>query len=530
LPGVLRLAPGDHHEAARLLLEAAPDATSEWGTDAVTAALLVLVRGGLAVQASLLGPFDWSRSGVRARGAKGDPWRQRLRGASRGGDGFFSTFAVRPLSRRLTAVGLSRGWSPNAVTAVSLVLGLVAAVLVATGLRWAWALAAVLLLAALVVDCVDGEIARFTRRFSPLGAFLDAVGDRVKEYAVVAAVAAVAVRDGQPGWPLAVAVLAAVTVRHLEDYAYEHRLGFARRSRPELLPVDEPRDRGAAGARTTLPEQPGPRARAIHWAKKVIHLPIAERYLLLSLTLLTGRPMLVLWTLFVAVCVAVLWTQGGRVVAVLLRRDPYWAAVTRGTGPGHLDHQLDLGPLARAVSRLGRAGFPVGLLGAGLLAVLVPLLLWRDEGAAALGAAAVGAALVGLGWQPPVHHPLAWQAPAALWVAEAAVVGLVVHHVLAAMSAAAFAYLSAIAYHRYDVVYRLRDTATPPAAWLSLVGGGTEGRILLVLALALVVPEAVVPVLWGLAVVLAALYLGESAWGWRRWIASQARRGAVVRA
>lgn len=521
LPGVLRLAPEDRAEAARLLHEAVPHAAAGWGSDPVAAVLLVLVRGGLRVQASALGPFDWARPAVRAQGAAGDAWRQRLRGASRGGDGFFSTFAVRPLSRRLTAVGLARGWSPNAVTMVSLLLGLLAAALVATGAWWAWVAGAVLLLGSLVVDCVDGEIARFTRRFSPLGAFLDAVGDRVKEYAVVAAVASVAVREGQPGWPVAVAVLGAVTVRHLEDYAYEHRLGFARRSRPELLPVEAPRDHCPSTARTTLPTPASRRARVIHWSKKVIHLPIAERYLLLALTLLTRRPMLVLWTLLVAVCIAVLWTQGGRVVAVLLGRDPSWAAVTRSTDPGHLDHQLDLGPVARAAGRLGTSVFPVGLLGAAVLVLAVPLALWVGAVGVAVALAVVGATLVGLGWQPPVHHPLGWQAPAALWVAEVLVVGLVVHHVLAVMSAAAFAYLSAVAYHRYDVVYRLRDTGTPPAPWLSLAGGGTDGRVILVLLLALVAPGAVVPALWVLAAVLATLYLGESVHGWRLWILSR---------
>ena len=530
LPGVLRIAAGDRAEAARLLREAAGHAGPAWGSDAVAVVLLVLVRGGLPVQASGLGPFDWSRGAVRAKGAAGDPWRQRLRGASRGGDGFFSTFAVRPLSRRLTAVGLAHGWTPNGVTVVSLVLGLVAAGLVATGAWWAWVVAAVLLLAALVVDCVDGEIARFTRRFSPLGAFLDAVGDRVKEYAVVAAVAAVAVREGEPGWPLAVAVLAAVTVRHLEDYAYEHRLGFARRSNPVVLPVDEAGDGGPAGARGTLPEPAGRRARAVHWAKKVVHLPIAERYLLIALTLLTRRPMLVLWTLLVAVVVAVLWTQGGRVVRVLVRRDPSWSAVTPGSGPGHLDHQLDLGPVARLAGRLGRATFPVGLAGAGVLTLLVPLALWFDSVGAALALALVGSALVGLGWQSPVHHPLGWQAPAALWVAEVLVVGLVVHHVVGVMSAAAYAYLSAVAYHRYDVVYRLRDTGTPPAPWLTWAGGGTDGRLIVVLLLALLAPGAVVPVLWALALLLAALYLGESIRGWRTWIAGQRAPQAGVQA
>lgn len=520
LPGVLRITGPDRAEAARLLREAAP-LSEGWGSDAVAVATLVLVRGGLAVQASPLGPFDWSRPGVRAVGAAGEPWRQRLRGASRGGDGFFSTYAVRPLSRRLTGVGLGHGWTPNVVTVVSLAFGLVAALLVATGAWWAWVVAAVLLLVALVVDCVDGEIARFTRRFSPLGAFLDAVGDRVKEYAVLAAVAAVAVREGSDGWPIALAAMAVVTLRHLEDYAYEHRLRGSRASRPDLLPVDAPRDLGPEGARTTFGRAPSTRAQVVHWTKKVVHMPIAERYLLISLTLLTRRPMLVLWVLTIAVAVAVLWTQGGRVVAVLAGRDPSWPAVRRAAGRGDLDEQLDLGPLGVAVSRVLHAPFLVGLLGATVLVGGLPWLVWSARLGPAVLTAAVGFVLVAAAWRPPVHHRIAWQAPAALWVAEVLTVGVLVHHTLDSWSAAAFAYVAAIAYHRYDVVYRLRDTGTAPATWVAAVGLGADGRVLALLLVAAFVPGAVVPLLWVAAGLLAGVYLTESAIGWQRWIAAQ---------
>jgi hypothetical protein len=319
--------------------------------------------------------------------------------------------------------------------------------------------------------------------------------------------------------------MAAVTVRHLEDYAYEARLRPSRRSQPDLLPADAPYDLGPHDARATFGPPPSRRAQVVHWTKKVVHMPIAERYLLISLTLLTRRPMPVLWALFVAVVVAVAWTQGGRIVAVFLRRDPTWAAVVPATARGELDEQLDLGPVARLVGRLvgrtSRPRFVVGLAGAAVLVVLVPLLLWTGPVAASLAAAVVGSGLVAVGWQPPVHDRLGWQAPAALWVAEALAVGVLVHHTLGVQTAAAFAYVAAVAYHRYDVVYRLRDTGTAPAAWLATAGLGTEGRLIGLLLLATFAPAAVVPVLWVAAVLLAVLYLVESATGWRRWIAAQ---------
>ena len=235
-------------------------------------------------------------------GAPGSPWQQRLRAASRGNDGVFSTLAIRPLSRRLTAYGLGRDWSPNVVTAVSLALGLAACAAVATGLWWAWLLGAVLLQASLVVDCVDGEIARFTRRSNPLGGWLDAVSDRVKEFTMVAALAWVAARRGSDLWWLAVLVLAVLAVRHVEDHA------FAMRRRAQLLGApgwpEHPAvdfevlgDGGPEGAATDLPPPPGARSRRVRAAKQVLHLPIAERYLIMSLGLLTMSPAVVLWAL-----------------------------------------------------------------------------------------------------------------------------------------------------------------------------------------------------------------------------------------
>jgi hypothetical protein len=51
-------------------------------------ALLVLVRGGIRVGAAPLGPFAFRRGRDEAVGAPGSAWQQRLRGASRGGDGY----------------------------------------------------------------------------------------------------------------------------------------------------------------------------------------------------------------------------------------------------------------------------------------------------------------------------------------------------------------------------------------------------------------------------------------------------------
>ena len=145
----------------------------------------------------------------------------RLRRASRSDDGFLSTFLVRPLSRRLTRHAVRRGLTPASITGVSLTLGLASAAAYTGGGRGWLLLGSVLLLCSLVVDCVDGEVARYTRTFSPLGGWLDVASDRIKEYAVYAGlVAGVARATGESLWGLALASLALLVVRHFVDFGF----------------------------------------------------------------------------------------------------------------------------------------------------------------------------------------------------------------------------------------------------------------------------------------------------------------------
>jgi hypothetical protein len=521
--GVLRLKGADRALAAQLWRAASGTASA---TDAAVApfdlALLVLVRGGVRVGVAPLGPFRFSRGGLHSDGVAGSAWQQRLRGASRGGDGFFSTHVIRPLSRRLTGFGLAHSWSPNVVTITSLGLGLVGAGLAAVDNRWTWVAAAVLLQVAIVVDCVDGEVARFTRRFSALGAWLDAVGDRVKEYALLAAVAWVAVRRGEDAWWLATLAMVLVTTRHLEDYAHHRRsVQSVAHLVPDALPVDTVRDLGPDEARTHLPAPPSRREAAVFWTKKVLHMPIAERYLLLSLSLLTFNAQAVLWTLVVAVVVALVWTSGGRTVKAVLGRDRYRPGPDAASGHwGHLDHQLDLGPLARGAGRVARLPEVTAFLGCALVAGAGALAATDVGGWIVVGMALLGVLVTGAASRPPLVHRLSWQLPAALWVAEAALLVGVAWNLPEGRRWVVFAYLAAVAWHRYDVVYRLRDTGAPSRPWVTLGTLGTDGR-LVALALLWALGGPVGSVLPWAALALFVVYAVESALGWRGWARGQ---------
>ena len=186
-----------------------------------------------------------------------DEDRLWLDSAVKGDDGFFGTFFVSPYSRFIARWAARRRIKPNTVTAVALVLALVAAASFAAGHRWDRVSGAVVLFAAFVLDCVDGQLARYARAFTPLGAWLDVTTDRVKEYAVYAGLAIGASRVmGSDVWVLAAGAMCLQTVRHLLDHTFPAGLGSTGRRRPWWS----------------------------HWPRKLALLPIGERFAIVIVT------------------------------------------------------------------------------------------------------------------------------------------------------------------------------------------------------------------------------------------------------
>jgi phosphatidylglycerophosphate synthase len=79
--------------------------------------------------------------------------------------------------------------SPNAVSLASVFIGLLAAMLFASGDYAACIAAAVLFQISAIVDCIDGDIARIAFKESVFGKWLDLAGDQVVHIAVFGAIA-----------------------------------------------------------------------------------------------------------------------------------------------------------------------------------------------------------------------------------------------------------------------------------------------------------------------------------------------------
>jgi phosphatidylglycerophosphate synthase len=92
---------------------------------------------------------------------------------------------MRKVSPAATWLFARLGWSPNAVTVAFIVCGVAAGAVIAVGGLASAVAGAVLIQAYLLLDCSDGELARWTRRTSASGVYLDGVGHYLGEAALL---------------------------------------------------------------------------------------------------------------------------------------------------------------------------------------------------------------------------------------------------------------------------------------------------------------------------------------------------------
>ncbi|WP_431683861.1 DUF5941 domain-containing protein [Kitasatospora sp. KL5] len=441
-------------------------------------------RGGIAVQRPELGtlvatvPADADElAAARAAVAQVDEEAVRLRRAVKARDGFFTTFCVSPYSRYIARWCARRGLTPNQVTTASLVTALAAAASAATATRPGFVAAGLLLIFSFVLDCTDGQLARYSLQYSTVGAWLDATFDRAKEYSFYAGLAIAAARTGDHVWALALAAMVLMTFRHSVDFAF--------------MAADQETARNPAtagskvqGANSSPTAQLSNRLDRVGWtvwARRIIVLPIGERWALIALLTAFTTPRTTLTVLLVGCALACCYTTAGRVLRSVNRRRPRTDQAAR-----EVAILADGGPLAELLAPALRPvarrlpGLAVPLLAAAASAGL-PAAVYLLGGTWASVAAAAGYVLLSsLVLARKLTGPLDWLAPAFFRAGEYLTVLALALRLDTASLPAAFGLVAAVAYHHYDTVYRLRGGTGAPARWLVRATGGQEGRALLV--------------------------------------------------
>ncbi|MEV0990261.1 DUF5941 domain-containing protein [Streptomyces sp. NPDC049949] len=467
---------------------------------------------GTAVQHPELGTLvatvpttDAERAAADAAVAAVDDEAVRLRTAVKSRDGFFTTFFISPYSRYIARWCARRGLTPNQVTTASLITALIAAGCAATGERGGYIAAGVLLLVSFVLDCTDGQLARYSLQYSTMGAWLDATFDRAKEYSFYAGLALGAARNGDDVWALALGAMILMTCRHVVDFAFNEANHDATANTSPTAALSDKLD----SVGWTV------------WVRRMIILPIGERWAMIAVLTAATTPRIVFYALLIGCAFGALYTTAGRVLRSLTRRARRTDRAARA-----LADLADSGPVAELAGRVvGRMAPGAGIAAAVIGSVALLWTAWAYEFGArqVIVAAAFYAVLAGAAVARPLKGALDWLVPPVFRAAEyTTVLILAAKADVPGALPAAFGLVAAVAYHHYDTVYRIRGGSGAPPRWLVWTIGGHDGRVLLtaVLAAVLATRAADFPVaLTALAVFVALVVLVESI---RFWVSSGA--------
>ncbi|MFY1697459.1 DUF5941 domain-containing protein [Solwaraspora sp. WMMA2101] len=487
--GVLRVGVGDLPAlatAARRVADRPGDATRQ----PLDAILAELVAAGTTVGAyplrQLVAVRVTDQAGVVAAEAQVravDPDRARLRLAVKEHDDLFATYCVSSWSPLVTKGAARLGLSPSGVTAISVLFAGAAALLFAVGDRPpVLLLGAVLLYLGFVLDCVDGQLARYTGRYSAFGGWLDTIADRGKEYLVYGGLGAgVQLSGAADGWLLATAAIVLQTVRHMTDAWY----GALHDEAARRIPVASADSGAAAGVGSRL-SQVSDRVLAapgspVYWAKRTVVFPIGERWALIAVTAaVLGQRAALLAVLGWGV-LAFCYTLALRSLRSRSMRVPVLAAVDTA-------RYRDDGPLTRLLAHRVGAVVVAGsgqlpLVGAAVAAATAALLLPAFGVAGGLSAAALlvgaGAALVAgiASAARPAVGSLDWLVPAGLRAVEFLIV-VAAGAVADVPALVTYGLLFVLALGHYDLTARLeKRLGAPPLHRWSL---GWDSRVLLI--------------------------------------------------
>lgn len=473
---------------------------------------VALEAEGTAVQRPELGslvaavPADQAaRATALSAVAAVDDEAVRLRSAVKARDGFFTTYFISPYSRYIARWCARRGLTPNQVTTASLLTALIAAGCAATGSRGGYIAAGLLLLFSFVLDCTDGQLARYSLQYSTMGAWLDATFDRAKEYAYYAGLALGAARNGDDVWALALGAMVLQTCRHVVDFSFnEANHDAVANSSPTAALSDKLDSVG-----WTV------------WLRRMIVLPIGERWAMIAVLTAVTTPRIVFYALLIGCAVAACYTTAGRLLRSLTRK-----AQRTDRAALALADLADSGPLAQFVAargpRIGSGWAAPAAALVGALALVAAALTQPFGGRQMIVAAVFYAVCSGVAVARPLKGALDWLVPPIFRAAEyCTILALAARSDVDQALPAAFGLVSAVAYHHYDTVYRIRGGTGAPPRWLVRTIGGHEGRTLVVAVLAAVFTQhsGFTVVLTALAVAVALVVLVESI---RFWVSSGA--------
>lgn len=439
-----------------------------------------------------------------------DQWR--LTNSVKKDDDIFATVAVSSWSPLLVKLAAKLRLQPTVITWISILFAGGAAALYATGGTTGWYIVAALLVyASFVLDCVDGQLARYTQNFSSFGGWLDMMADRSKEYAIYAGLAVGATAAGVDyAWPLALAAMITQTIRHTIDTWYAVLLDTATIQRAQRRESETDADTRAAqlGSRLGAASESimSNRGSALYWIKRTIVAGVGDRWIVLAVSTVIWGPHVALAILLTWQLLALAYTSAGRTLRTLAART---AAFARSDVAAHRDDGIaGLFPWRHMPGTYTILGV--------VSAVLACAMAIGEQPYPALATAGI-AIVLGIGGAQAAHRgSFNWVIPAGLRAIEFGVI--TVACVVAEVPYPVwFALIAVIALYFYDLAAGLDKAASPvnDRRW----GLGWPLRAAVVLVSAVVDSIAGTEVtLWvslALAIYVAAIFVGGAVRGMR---------------
>jgi CDP-alcohol phosphatidyltransferase len=141
-------------------------------------------------------------------------------------DELINTYLLRPIAGLIVWVLYDTPVTPNQVTIVSTIAGLVAAFFYLKGTPEAFIVAGLLITLKDLLDSADGQLARAKQQYSRVGRFLDSIGDFVVDAAVFSAIGWILYQSSGHWWMLLLALLGLTGISLRVSYHVFYQVNF----------------------------------------------------------------------------------------------------------------------------------------------------------------------------------------------------------------------------------------------------------------------------------------------------------------
>jgi hypothetical protein len=141
-------------------------------------------------------------------------------------DELINTYFLRPIAGFIVRTLYGTSVTPNQITIVSILTGLVAAFFYVTGSPESFIIAGLLITLKDLLDSADGQLARAKQQYSRVGRFLDSIGDFVVDVAVFSAIGWTLYRASGNIWMIVLALLGLIGISLRVSYHVFYQVNY----------------------------------------------------------------------------------------------------------------------------------------------------------------------------------------------------------------------------------------------------------------------------------------------------------------